>query len=129
MSDVRKRIVYIASAYTKGDVAMNVHFQCKMFNQLLSDGKVWPVAPLWSHFQDTIFPRPYSDWINYDQAFLHLYDACLRLDAELPEHDYCQRESSGADKEVQTFKDLKKPIFYSLDSLYKWVESGGNYEQ
>ena len=62
---------------------MNTHFQCKVFDLLLSEGKVWPIAPLWSHFQHTIFPRPYEDWIAYDQSLLHLYDACLRLTAEL----------------------------------------------
>ena len=35
-----KPVVYIASPYTKGDVAMNTHFQCKVFDRLLSDGKV-----------------------------------------------------------------------------------------
>jgi hypothetical protein len=30
--------VFIASPYTKGDVAMNTHFQCKIFDQLLRGG-------------------------------------------------------------------------------------------
>lgn len=118
----RKPIVYIASAYTKGDVAMNVHFQCKIFDRLLGDGKVWPVAPLWSHFQHTLFPRHYRDWIDYDQALLPLYDACLRLTVDLPQLKYSQPESSGADGEVKTFESLHKPVFYSIDELYRWVD-------
>src|SRR5262245_45523251 len=94
---VSKPIVYIASPYTKGDVAMNTHFQCKGFDQMLEDGKAWPVAPLWSHFQHTVFPRPYKDWIAYDQALLHLYDACVRLTAKVEKSGYEQHESSGAD--------------------------------
>lgn len=117
-----KPTVYIASAYTSGDVAMNTHFQCKVFNQLLDDGLVLPIAPLWSHFQHTVFPRQYEDWINYDQALLPLYDACLRLDVELPEFDYQQLESKGADSEVDTFNKMKKPVFYSVDELYVWVK-------
>lgn len=35
----RKPIVYIASPYTGGDVAINTHFQCRVFDQLLEDGK------------------------------------------------------------------------------------------
>jgi hypothetical protein len=123
-SGTRKPIVYIASPYTKGDVGMNAHFQCKVFDQLLTEGKVIPVAPLWSHFQHMAFPRPYSDWIAYDQALLHLYDCCVRLPASLPELGYLQSDSTGADAEVETFMRLGKPVFTSLDSLYEWVDAG-----
>jgi hypothetical protein len=120
---MRKPIIYIASPYTRGDVAMNTHFQCKIFNQMLDDGKAWPVAPLWSHFQHTIFPRPYQDWIKYDQAMLHLYDACVRLTAKVEQAGYEQSESKGADGEVDTFKKLNKPVFTSLEELYRWIDT------
>lgn len=84
MSEVIKPVVYIASPYTKGDPAINAHFQCKMFDELLTEGKVWPFAPLWTHFQHTVFPRPYQDWTSYDNALLPRFDACLRIAAELP---------------------------------------------
>lgn len=116
-----KPIVYVASPYTKGDAAINTHFQCKIFNQLMDDGKVWPVVPLWSHFQHTVFPRPYKDWIAYDKALLKLYDACLRLSAEIPELNYSESESSGADGEVEYFQTAGKPVFYSIEELYRWV--------
>jgi hypothetical protein len=45
---------------------MNANFQCNVFNRLLSDARVLPVAPLWTHFQHLVFPRPYQDWIDYD---------------------------------------------------------------
>jgi len=117
-----KPVVYIASPYTNGDVAMNSHYQCKIFNQLLDDDKVLPVAPLWSHFQHLLFPRPYADWIRYDQAMLKLYDCCLRLSASLPAQGYQQSESSGADAEVESFKRLGKPVFSSIEDLYAWVD-------
>ena len=118
----RKPVVYIASPYTKGDVAMNTHFQCRIFDQLLSDEKVLPVAPLWSHFQHLLFPRPYEDWIRYDQAMLGLYDCCLRLSASLPTQDYRQSDSSGADAEVESFNKQGKPVFFSIADLYAWVD-------
>lgn len=119
---MNKPTAYIASPYTKGDVAMNTHFQCKIFDQLLTDGKVLPVAPLWSHFQHLLFPRKYDDWIHYDQAMLKLYDCCLRLSADLPTYSYKQCESSGADAEVKTFECMGKPIFFSIEDLYSWVD-------
>lgn len=117
-----KPIVYIASPYTRGDVAINTFFQCKVFNQLLDDKKVWPIAPLWSHFQHTVFPRKYEDWIEYDQALLRLYDACLRVNPDFPQWDYKETQSSGADNEVKTFQELGKPVFYSIEDLYEWVD-------
>lgn len=102
---------------------MNAHFQCRMFDKLLTDGKVWPIAPLWSHFQHTLFPRSYEDWIAYDQALLPLYDACLRLTAEHPALEYRQHESAGADSEVQAFKRMDKPVFESIEALYAWIDS------
>lgn len=120
---MKKPTVYIASPYSKGDPALNTQFQCHVFDQLLKDGRVLPVAPLWSHFQHLLFPRPYEDWINYDQAMLPLYDCCLRLDAIFPNVGYHQSESSGADLEVASFRSLGKPVFSSIDELYNWIES------
>jgi len=120
---VTKPIIYIASPYSKGDLAVNVHFQCKIFHRLMDDGKVWPVAPLWTHFQHTAFPRPYRDWIEYDRALLHLYDACLRLNAEMPELGYSESSSSGADGEADYFRSMGKPVFMSIVSLYEWVHT------
>jgi hypothetical protein len=128
LSSQRKPIVYIASPYTGGDVAMNTHFQCKVFDTLLGDGKVTPIAPLWSHFQHTLFPRPYGDWIAYDQALLHLYDACLRLNAAIPMLGYQQSDSKGADAEVATFEKLGRPIFFAIADLYRWAELSWTHE-
>lgn len=121
---MKKKTVYIASPYSKGDVAMNTHFQCSIFNMLLADGKVLPVAPLWSHFQHLLFPRPYNDWIRYDQEMLSLYDCCLRLHAVNEAAGYRQDHSSGADAEVETFIRMGKPVFYSIHDLYSWVDRG-----
>lgn len=122
----KKPFVYVASPYTKGDVAINTRFQCLVFDQLMSDGLVWPVVPLWSHFQHIVFPRHYQDWIAYDQAMLPLYDACLRLSAKYAPLGYSQQESSGADAEVATFERIGKPVFYSVDDLYEWVRNASN---
>ena len=125
---MRKPVVYIASPYTKGDVAINAHFQCKVFDQLLTEGRVLPVAPLWSHFQHVLFPRPYEDWIAYDQAMLSLYDCCLRLDAELDRLSYRQSDSSGADAEVESFRRMNRPVFKSIEALYRWLENGASQQ-
>lgn len=118
-----KPYVYIASPYSLGDKCINAHFQCKIFDELLTDGLVLPIAPLWSHFQHTLFPRSYQDWIDYDNAMLPLYDACLRLNVVYDELDYLQQVSSGADGEVNYFITHDKPVFYSKNDLYVWVRN------
>jgi hypothetical protein len=117
-----KPVVYIASPYTKGDPGINTHFQCRIFDQLMDDSKVWPVAPLWSHFQHINYPRQYQDWIDYDMAMIPRYDACLRLSAYYDKTDYSATESDGADAEVVLFKSLNKPVFYCVAELYAWVD-------
>lgn len=119
--ETRKPVIYIASPYTKGDPAMNTRFQCTVFNDMLSSGVCWPVAPLWSHFQHTMFPRNYKDWIVYDLAMISKYDACVRLSSSFAELDYEVHESTGADGEVQRFLQQGKPVFYTLTDCYAWA--------
>jgi hypothetical protein len=123
---MEKPVVFIASPYTKGDVAVNTHFQCKIFDRLLTEDRVIPVVPLWTHFQHLIFPRPYQDWLKYDQALLRLYDCCLRLTAKHESMQYEQFESSGADAEMETFRKQNKPVFLSIEDLYAWVDEKMN---
>jgi hypothetical protein len=118
-----KPLIYVASPYTKGDAAINTNFQCRIWDQLMDDGRVWPYVPLWSHFQHALFPRPYTDWIEYDNAVIPRMDACLRLNAVCESVNYEVSESSGADNEVKLFESLGKPVFYSIEDLYEWVES------
>lgn len=116
-----KPVVYVASPYTKGDTAMNVHFQCAVFDQLVSDGHVLPFVPLWTHFQHTVFPRPYKDWLAYDMEMIKLCDCCLRLEAVNEKSGYRQFESAGADAEVEATRVMGKPVFFSIPELYDWV--------
>lgn len=120
---MRKPVVYVASPYTKGDPAINTHFQCKMFDELLTDGVVLPVVPLWSHFQHLVFPRHYTDWTNYDLGILHKMDACLRLTARHETLDYCVSDSSGADGEVAYCREIGVPVFFTIPTLYEWART------
>lgn len=122
--------VYIASPYTKGDPAINTRFQCRVFDILLSEGQVIPIAPLWSHFQHLIFPRPYGDWLKYDLEIIQRCDACLRLEATCTTAnlDYYESESLGADQEAKVFKEAGKPVFYTLMGLERWAKDRNNHQ-
>jgi len=103
--------VYIASPYTLGDVAINVKRQIDMYDVLMDKGFA-PFAPLYSHFQHMVHPRPYQDWIKIDLVWVEVCDCLLRLDGE----------SSGADGEVKYAEELGLPVFYSVEDLCKYYE-------
>jgi hypothetical protein len=98
--------VYIASPYTKGDVAVNVKRQLDMADQLMTLGYA-PFAPLYSHFQHMAHPRPYQDWIAIDLEWVTACDVLLRLDGD----------SSGADGEVMYAAAHGVSVVYSVEEL------------
>lgn len=102
----KKVKVYIASPYTNGDVAVNVKRQLDCVDELMTLGFA-PYAPLYSHFQHLVHPRPYSDWVEIDFEWVDACDCLLRLPGE----------SVGADNEVVLALGLSKPVFYSIDAL------------
>lgn len=120
-----KPLVYIASPYTKGIPGFNAYFQCRIFDQMMTDGIVWPVAPLLSHFQHTMFPQPYEAWIEYDLVILDRCDALIRLAAEMPSEGYYQWESEGADNESNVMSESGRPVFGSLADCYEWANNKG----
>lgn len=101
-----KTKVYIASPYTKGDVAVNVKRQLDMVDELMTLGYA-PFAPLYSHFQHMAHPRPYTDWIEIDLEWVPVCDVLLRLDGE----------SSGADGEVAFAQERGVPVVFSVAEL------------
>lgn len=121
-----KPFVYVASPYTKGDPCVNAQFQARIFDQMLNDGVVIPYIPLWSHFQHSVLPRPYKDWIEYDNCIMPRVDALVRLNVEFTWPDgtlYTCSESSGADNEVKLATSLGKPCFTDIETVYAWARS------
>ena len=100
--------VYIASPYTKGDVAVNVKAQLDAADELMNEGFA-PFAPLYSHFQHMAHPRPYEDWMKIDFEWIPACDCLLRLPGE----------SSGADREIELAESLGMPVYYNMEELCK----------
>jgi len=110
------KLVYIASPYTHGNVAINVREPIFVAEILIKFGHL-PYLPLMSHFWEMISPHPYEYWLQMDFEWLKRVDCILRL----------QGESKGADKEVEYMKKLGKPVYFTL---YDFLEkNGGSYEK
>ena len=73
--------VYVAGPYTLGDRSENVRNAMRAMDELIAAGHE-PFCPLLSHFQDLAFPRPWSDWIRLDLAWLPFAEAFIRLPGE-----------------------------------------------
>lgn len=113
-----KPFIYVASPYTKGDPCINTHFQMQVFDRIAKDGRVDAYVPLWSHFQHSAFPLPYEKWLEYDKSIIPRLDGVLRLNADLPDLNYFQDKSSGADGEVEWAKQHNLPVWYSIEEMY-----------
>ncbi len=109
------KTVYIASPYTKGDVAINVRTPI-LVADILREAGYLPYLPLMSHFWHMISPHPYEYWTAMDMEWLYVCDCILRLPGE----------SKGADAEVKRMIELGKPVFYSL---YQFLKDENKWKQ
>jgi len=123
--------VYIASPLSKGNYAWNVNYSVKVFTKLLDEKKCIPYTPLSSVLSDMICPIDYNGWLYYDLALLERFDILLRLNTKINKSkigcnskntSYNMKKSLGADREEKRFKDLDKPIVYSIKELYALID-------
>jgi hypothetical protein len=103
------KTVYIASPYTKGDVAVNVRNSFLVADELAEKGFI-PFPPLYSHFWHFLSPKPYEFWMTQDKEWVLRCDYLLRLPGE----------SSGADREIEWAIENDIPVFYSVEGLVEW---------
>ena len=104
--------IYIASPYTRGDVAVNVKFQMDIADELIYLGYA-PFVPLYSHFQHMVHPRPYEQWVGLDLEWVESCDCLLRLGGV----------SLGADQEVWFAEKHDIPVFYSITELERYYNN------
>src|SRR4051812_319133 len=102
--------VYIAGPYTKPDPCENTHIALEWANKFWDLGYV-PFVPRLTHFWHTMTPRPYEQWLDYDNQFLAVCHVVFRFPGE----------SSGADKECALAEQLGIPVFYSLDEVHLYL--------
>ena len=106
MGEKKVKSVYLASPYTKGDVAVNVKAQIDAASQLRDKGFI-PFWPLHSHFEHMAHPKPYQVWLDADLYWITKCDCLLRLPGE----------SAGADIEVEYAKANNIPVYFSIEEL------------
>jgi len=104
--------VYVAGPITKGNTMHNVHTAIKVGDELMAHG-FCPFVPHATCFWDMVTPHSYEEWCKWDDEWLKVCQAVLRIPGE----------SRGADAEIEMAKSLGIPVFYSLDNLITWARS------
>jgi hypothetical protein len=110
-----KKMVYIASPYTKGDVARNVRDSFFIADRLVELGYL-PFPPLFSHFWHFLIPHSYKFWMELDLEWILRSDCVLRMPGD----------SNGADMEVEFALQNNIPVYLSIDELEKGVSCENN---
>ena len=83
-----------------------------MWHKLRDEG-FSPYCPHLTHFLHLHRQRPYEDWLEFDNEWLDLCDAFLRLPGD----------SNGADKEEALAHSFNMPVFTSLKALLTHYET------
>lgn len=102
--------VYISSPHSLGDTEENVNVQHVAFNSLMNIG-CYPFAPLFTHYNELIYPKPYKDYINWACEWVIACDALLRLPGK----------SEGVNAEVSVAESYEVEVLDSAWKLSKYV--------
>lgn len=118
--EMKKLKVYIASPYTNGSHANNVHRQLHA-QQVLMDKGFIAFAPLVAHFSEIYFPRPEHEWLEWDLEWLKTCDFLVRI--RPTDGDGVEVPSKGSDLEEKTARDNRMPVysFKSVQELKYWL--------
>lgn len=102
--------VYIAGPYTEPDPAVNTARAMDVWHEIADMG-LTPFIPHLCHFLHIRRERPYTDWLEWDLAWLEDCDALYRIEGA----------SSGADIEIERAQEIGIPVFRSLEDLREWA--------
>lgn len=98
--------VYIAGPITLGDQFRNCGKAMEAFHVLRDKGFA-PFCPHTSGLLQMIQERTWEDWLDYDEEWIKVCHAVLRLPGE----------SRGADRECAFAEEIGIPIFHSIEAL------------
>jgi hypothetical protein len=109
---MRKLRVYIAGPFSKGDVLLNVASAIDAGERVLALGHT-PFIPHMNLVWNLRYEHHASVWYAWDNEWLKVCDAILRLPGESP----------GADNEVKLALTLHIPVFFSMKTFESWLKA------
>ena len=77
-TDLVTPLVYVAAAYSEPDPVANTKHAIRIADALLLAGFT-PLVPHLTMLWDLVSPKPYEEWLDYDNELLARCDAVLRV--------------------------------------------------
>lgn len=111
-----RTVVYVSGPYSRPNPNHNTKKAIEVADELLARG-FCPIVPHLSHLWDTLSPKSWQDWLDYDLSLIRSagVDAMLRLPGE----------SAGADLETALAAELGIPVFHEIPDLVEWWRKHG----
>lgn len=114
----RPTLVYVSGPMTTGNnFPVNIRNGILVATQLMDRGYVVICPHEKALGMEMLAPRSYDDWLSYDFRCIEACDAVLRMSDErgnpLP--------SKGGDAEVLYARQIGRPVYYSVETLYAGV--------
>jgi nucleoside 2-deoxyribosyltransferase len=115
---MRPTIVYVSGPMTTGgNFPVNIRRGIEVAAAIMDRGYVVICPHEKALGMEMLAPRGYEDWMEYDFRCIDACDVVLRMSdaagTPLP--------SCGGDREVEYAKQLGRPVYYSLDTLFAGV--------
>lgn len=110
--NARKPTVYVAGPYRHPCPVDNTRRAITLAMEIRDRCGCVPYVPHLSLLCDFIAPREDLYWLELGLDWVRECDAVFRVGGA----------SEGSDAEVELARQLGKPVFNRLDSLYEWVQ-------
>jgi hypothetical protein len=98
--------IYLAGPISVGNMADHVRNAIHEADRLMEAGHS-PFVPQLSVFWQAMTGQEYERWLTYDHEWIAVCDALIRLPGE----------SKGADREITWARELRVPVFFSVDAF------------
>ncbi len=100
--------VYVAGPYSTGDCVLHTRAAMQAGERLWQLGYS-PFVPHLTLFWHLMYPHEYQEWLDFDNEWVKVCHAMLRLPGE----------SNGADREEELAAKLGIPVFHEISDLHK----------
>ena len=94
---------------SKGDWMTNLRKIIDMAEDVRKVGHT-PFLPHLTMFWHLVHPHDYEYWMSWDEEWLRVCDAAIRLPGESP----------GSEREITVCKSIQIPIFISVKEFIEW---------
>lgn len=99
-------LIYVIAPYSNGDTIDNIRQACQAGEEIWKKGHI-PLIPHLTYSWHLLYPKSWEEWMRICLTYLGTCGSAIRL----------KGESKGGDIEVAEAKNLRLPVYYSLEEI------------